>query len=192
MVRSRRSGRSGWGRPSPPAAGRRSPCWASTNRPGTRSALLDSLRRAQALLEDKKVHAELITKSGRVVEEIRKRTEEAKYDLVVIGAVRKETRGAFWMSSKSYKIIKGIQPPVLTVAGKCASLERILICSGGRRYIDPAVRLTGEIARCTGAQVTLLHVMPEPPAIYAPLAGMEEPAGRLLNSTIGTRLEPAP
>ena len=150
--------------------------------PGDAKALLDSLRRAQALLEDKKVHAELITKSGGVVEEIRKRTEEAKYDLVVIGAVRKETRGAFWMSSKSYKIIKGIQPPVLAVTGKCASLERFLICSGGRRYIEPAVRLTGEIARCTGGQVTLLHVMPEPPAIYAPLARMEEKPDGLLNS----------
>src|SRR5437899_12601846 len=86
--------------------------------PGQSKALLDSLKRGQTLLEDKKVRAELITKSGKPIEEIVRRTEEANYDLVVIGAVRKELRGAFWMSSKSYKIIKEIKPPVLSVAGK--------------------------------------------------------------------------
>ena len=150
--------------------------------PGNTRALLDSLRRGQAWLEEKKVHAELITKSGRAVEEIIRRTEESNYDLVVIGAVRKQTWGRFWMSSKSYELLKQIKPPVLSVAGQCSTVRRVLICTGGKRYIDDAVRLTGQLARCSGATVTLLHVMPEPPAIFAGLSRMEETAASLLDS----------
>jgi len=150
--------------------------------PGHATDLLDSLKRAQGFLAEKKVSAELITKPGHPIEQIIHRTEEACYDLVVIGAVLKAPRGRFWMSSKSYKIIKSIKPPVLLVAGQSTTIKRILICSGGKRYIDNAVRLTGEIARGLGAEATLLHVMPEPPAMYARLPRIEETAAQLINS----------
>lgn len=149
---------------------------------GQSEALLDSLRRGQALLQEKGIRAELVTKAGDPVSEIIQRTKETKFDLVVIGAVRKETRGRFWMSSKTYKLIKEIEPPVLSVAGKCPTIRRVLVCSGGKRYIDNAVRLTGQIAHGTGATVTLLHVMGEPPALYAHLRRMEETAAWLLSS----------
>jgi len=149
---------------------------------GQSDALLESLKRGQALLADRKIQAELITKSGKAVEEIIKRTRETSYDLVVIGAVQKESRGLFWMSSKSYKIIKEITPPVLSVAGEITTLARILVCSGGKEYIDNAVRLTGQIAKGTQAAVNLLHVLPDLPAIYAPLGRMKVTAESLLNS----------
>jgi len=149
---------------------------------GDSPTLLDSLKRGQALLEDKKIQAELITKSGKPIEEIIKRTQETTYDLVVIGAARKESRGPFWMSSKTYKLIKEIRPPVLSVAGKATSIGRILICSGGKRYIDNAVRLTGEIAQGLGSTVTLLHVTSQPPGILAHLPRMEQDTEFLLRS----------
>ena len=149
---------------------------------GSNKTIVDSLQRGQSLLADKKIHAELITKLGDPIEEIVRRTEEAQYDLVVIGAVRKTARGSFWMSSKSYKIIKEIKPPVLSVAGKSTTITRVLICSGGKRYIERAVALAGQIARGMGAAVALLHVMPEPPAIYAHLPRIDETASWLLNS----------
>jgi nucleotide-binding universal stress UspA family protein len=151
-------------------------------RPGQSKSILDALKRAQTLLEGQGINAELITKAGKPVEEIVRRTEEAKYDFVVIGAVHKESRGAFWMSSKSYKIIKEIKPPVLSVAGEKTTMERILICCGGKRYIDGAVRLAGELARGLGSTATLMHVMPELPAIYAHLPRMEETTSFLLKS----------
>jgi nucleotide-binding universal stress UspA family protein len=149
---------------------------------GDSQTLLDSLKRGQALLEDKKIQAELVTKSGKPIEEIIKRTHETTYDLVVIGAVRKSARGSFWMSSKTYKLIKEIRPPVLSVDGKSTAINRILICSGGKQYIDDAVRLTGEIARGLGATVTLLHVTSEPPGILAHLPQMEQDTALLLGS----------
>ena len=66
----------------------------------------------------------------------------------------------FWLSSKAYKIVKEVEPPVLIVAGKVGPLKRILICSGGKNYIDAAVGLTGCIAQGSGAHLTLLHVSP--------------------------------
>jgi nucleotide-binding universal stress UspA family protein len=157
---------------------------------GGSKELLDSLQRGQALLQTKGIAAELSTKSGQPIDEIKRRTRETAYDLVVIGAVRKETRGRFWMSSMTYKIIKEIEPPVLSVAGKSVSIKRLLICSGGKSYIDKAVRLSGQIAHGTGAGVTLLHVMPEAPAIYAHLSRVEETVARLLesNSELGINL----
>jgi len=142
----------------------------------------DSLQRWQAVFADKKVPAELITKPGEPIAEIVKRTEADNYDLVIVGAVRKEMRGPFWMSSKAYKIIKEVKPPVLTVAGETSTIKRALVCSGGKSYSDDAVHLTAKLASVFGASVTLLHVMPELPAIYAGLPRMAETADWLLNS----------
>ena len=151
--------------------------------PGKSDVILDSLKRGQTLLTEKKIQAELITKPGKPVEEIIKRTQESNYDLVVIGAVRKVSRGRFWMSSKSYKIVKAIKPPVLLVIGKSTELKKVLLCSGGRSYIDNAVRVTGELAHTAGASVTLLHVMGELPLIYANWPRVEETLEELLSSS---------
>jgi nucleotide-binding universal stress UspA family protein len=148
-----------------------------------KETIMAALQRGQHLLEDKKIPAELVVKTGQPVEEIVKRTEEAHYDLVVIGATRKETEGLFWMSSKTYKIIKSVPPPVLVVMEKISSFKRILICTGGKKYIENAVALTGQLARGMGASVTLLHVMPEPPAMYARLHRMEVNVPAILDST---------
>ncbi len=144
--------------------------------------LLASLKRSQRSLADSKIPVELITKSGHAIEEISKRTEETHYDLVIIGAIRKDTRGLFWMSSKSYKIIKVIKPPVIVVIGERTSIKKILICSGGKQYIEKAIKLTGAIAKATEAHVTLLHVMPELPTVYSGLRKRETNLDELLNS----------
>jgi nucleotide-binding universal stress UspA family protein len=150
--------------------------------PGRAPALLESLQRGQSLLEEKNIRAELITKSGKPIPEIMHRDEEAHYDLVVIGAVRKTARGFFWMSSKSYQIIKKIKPPVLLVTGHGETVKKMLICSGGRYYNGHAVRLAGEISRGLGAAVVLLHVLPPAPAMYAHLRRMHETPAALLES----------
>ena len=115
--------------------------------PGPADLLLDSLKRGQTIFRDKGIEAELVTKVGNPIEEIVRRTTDTAFDLVVIGAARKEPRGLFWLSSKAYKIVKEVEPPVLIVAGKVGTLKRILICSGGKNYIDAAVGLTGCIRK---------------------------------------------
>jgi nucleotide-binding universal stress UspA family protein len=149
---------------------------------GHSDKILASLKRGQAALADKRVPAELISKAGRPVAEIMKRTKQTLYDLVVIGTVQKSAQGPFWMSSKSYKIIKEIEPPVLSVAGKARPIRKILICSGGKAYIDTGVALAGRVAQGLGASAVLLHVLPEPPAMYSGLRRMAPDPKELLNS----------
>lgn len=163
-------------------------CHAQTTLLGVASArggglaLLESLERGQRLLEEKGVHPELVSKSGNPVLEIVRQTESVQYDLVVIGAVRQGTRGLFGMPSRFYKIVKGIQPPVLIVTGAGGIPKRVLICSGGKHYINNGLQLAGQIAQVLGAKVVLLHVMPRPPAMYSHLPRIRETAASVLTS----------
>jgi nucleotide-binding universal stress UspA family protein len=156
-----------------------------TENPSEEDAIFDSLKRGLRLLKEPGIAAELVIKAGDPIEEILKRTRETAYDLVVIGAVRKGTRGPFLMSAKAYKIIKAVEPPVLVVTGNRASLKQMLICSGGEKYIDKAVEFSGNIARAAGARVTLFHVMNEPPPVFSDLTKMEEDVNLLLHSSSG-------
>ncbi len=154
-------------------------------KPDEEDAVFEAIKSGVQSLKQFQINAEMIIKAGEPIEEIVRRTQETKYDLVVIGAVRKGTRGPFLMSAKAYKIIKAVEPPVLVVIGKSVELNRILICSGGERYIDTAVRFTGEIAKDVEASITLFHVMSEPPPVYADLIKMEEDINLLLHSNLG-------
>lgn len=150
---------------------------------GGSDSILDALRRAQQALEARKIAAEAVTKSGNPIEEIIKRTEELAYDLVVIGAVRKGNSGPFSMSSKAYKIVKLIKPPVLIVMGNVVAVKKILLCTGGKGYIESAFELIGKIAQGTGASVSLFHVLAQPPAIYSEFQKFEQDVDLILSSS---------
>lgn len=149
---------------------------------GDQKPLMDKLRREQEILRRTDAPTEIVTRSGDVVREIARRTEAEEYDVVVIGAEHRGTHGPFWRSAKAYRIIKAIQAPVLVVVGKPEKLDRILLCSGGRGYIDSALGLIARLAGALPAQVTLVHVLPEPPVMYADMIRDVEDADRLLAS----------
>jgi len=153
--------------------------------------LREALDKQVAVLRDASASPRLIVRSGEPITQILAETSANKYDLVIIGARRKQTDGYFWQSQRTYEIIKSIEPSVLVALGNCTRLSRFLVCTGGKRYIDDAVRLTGTLAAAVGAQVTLLHVMAEPPAIYADLVEMEEDVDALLasGSELGRNLQ---
>jgi nucleotide-binding universal stress UspA family protein len=129
----------------------------------------DILRRAG-------VGPRVIIQSGEPIARILSETSTNKYDVIVIGSRRRSASG------RAYEIIKSIEPPVLVAIGSREQLSRILLCSGGKHFIDEAVRLTGKLAAALHAQVTLFHVMAEPPAIYAHLLELEEDVTALLAS----------
>jgi len=128
--------------------------------------------------------------AGEPVRQIVDQTERAKYDLVIIGARKTGSAGPHWRSEKMYEVIKLISPPVLVAMGEWAQFKRFLVCTGGKAFIEEAIQLTGKLAAGVGASVTLLHVMAEPPAMYADLVRLEEDVGRLLdsNSELGVNL----
>jgi nucleotide-binding universal stress UspA family protein len=128
------------------------------------------------------VEPEIVFGSGEPVRQILAQTSAAPYDLVIIGARHTGATGLYWRSQKTYEVIKAIPPPVLVAIGECRELKRFLVCTGGKQYIDAAVQLTAKLAAAAGASVTLLHVMAEPPAIYADLMSLEEDVDQLLGA----------
>lgn len=164
------------------------PCNSSTTLLGIVEQSSDEapLRRAleseAEMLRAQNITPTIAVRSGDPIRQILAETTANEYDLAIIGARRKGTGGLYWRPEKTYEVIKAVPPPVLVAIGDCARVQRILVCTGGKKFIDDAVQLAGEIAKCVGSSITLLHVMAEPPAIYADLVRLEEDVDRLLAS----------
>ena len=159
-------------------------------KPRDEVSLRDALGTQAQSLREQGVVPEIVVLAGEPIRQILNQTSTTKYDLVVIGSRRTGSTGLYWRSEKTYEVIKAIPPPVLVAIGDCEKLKRFLVCTGGKEFIEEAVQLTGKLAAAVGASVTLLHVMAEPPAIYADLVRLEEDVDRLLESTseLGTNL----
>jgi nucleotide-binding universal stress UspA family protein len=156
----------------------------------TEQPLRDSLQKQAVSLQAHGMRPEIVVQSGEPVHQILEHTSKSKYDLVVIGARWTGAVGDYWRSRKTYEVIKSIQPPVLVAIGDSRQLKRFLVCTGGKEFIEQAVQFTGKLAAAVHASVTLLHVMAEPPAMYADLVRMEEDVAQLLESKseLGTNL----
>jgi nucleotide-binding universal stress UspA family protein len=145
-------------------------------------SLREALDAQARLLREQGVVPEITVRAGEPVHQILEQTSKTTYDLVVIGARPTGSIGLYWRSAKTYEVIKSISPPVLVAIGEHQRLRRFLVCTGGKEFIEQAVQLTGTLAAAAAASVTLLHVMAEPPAIYADLVRLEEDVDRLLES----------
>jgi len=149
-----------------------------------------ALEKQAQWLREKDVSPQITVGRGEPVRQIVDQTTRQKYDLVIIGARKTGSSGLHWRSEKTYEVIKLISPPVLVAMGEWAQLKQFLVCTGGKEFIEEAIQLTGKLASAVRAAVTLLHVMAEPPAIYADLVRLEEDVDRLLesNSELGVNL----
>jgi nucleotide-binding universal stress UspA family protein len=152
--------------------------------------LRDALHAQAQSLVQRGVSPDIIVQFGEPVLQIVQQTSKSKYDLVVIGARWTGAVGHYWRSKRTYEVIKAIQPPVLVAIGERKELKRFVVCTGGKEFIEQAVKFTGQLAAAVGASVTLLHVMAEPPAMFADLVRMEENVDQLLQSKseLGTNL----
>ncbi|HKP02793.1 MAG TPA: universal stress protein [Chthoniobacterales bacterium] len=128
------------------------------------------------------VSPEIVVRAGEPIRQMLEQTATKAYHITIIGARRKTSSGPYWRSGKTYEVIKAIPTPVLLATGICETMRSFIVCTGGKKYIDAAVELTGNLAAAVGASVTLLHVMAEPPAIYADMVRLEEDVERLLES----------
>ena len=152
--------------------------------------LRDALHTQAQSLRQRGVSPDVVVQFGEPVLQIVQQTSKSKYDLVVIGARWTGAVGHYWRSKRTYEVIKAIQPPVLVAIGERKELKRFVVCTGGKDFIEQAVKFTGQLAAAVGASVTLLHVMAEPPAMFADLVRMEENVDQLLrsNSELGINL----
>jgi nucleotide-binding universal stress UspA family protein len=144
--------------------------------------LRQALEKQAEGLRAENVSPQIVLCAGEPVRQIVDQTTKAKFDLVIIGARKTDSTGLHSRSEKTYEVIKSIEPPVLVAMGEWDDLKNFLVCTGGKEFIEQAVQLTGKLAAAVHASVTLLHVMAEPPAIYADLVRLEEDVTRLLES----------
>lgn len=158
--------------------------------PGDEHSLREALQKQAALLQGHGISPDVIVQSGEPVRQILDQTSKSKFDVVVVGTRWTGAVGDYWRSQKTYEVIKSIQPPVLVAIGESKQLKRFLVCTGGKEFIQQAVQFTGKLAAAVHASVTLLHVMAEPPAMYADLVRLEEDVDQLLESKseLGTNL----
>jgi nucleotide-binding universal stress UspA family protein len=133
-------------------------------------------------LRGEAVTPKIVVRAGEPIAGILQETSSIEYDIVIIGSRRTTTSGPHWRTRRTYEVIKAVPVPVLMAVGECRQLRRFLVCTGGKSFIDDAVQLTAKIASAVGGTVTLLHVMAEPPAIYASLVRLEEDLDRLMES----------
>src|SRR5213595_1676572 len=146
------------------------------------ASLREALEKQAQPIRSRNVALDIMVHAGEPIREILGRTSKTSYDLVVIGARWTGATGHYWRSEKTYEVIKAIQPPVLVAIGECKHLQRFLVCTGGKEFIERAIEFTGKLAAAVDASVTLLHVMAEPPAIYTDLVRLEEDVDQLLRS----------
>ena len=150
---------------------------------GTQGSARALRSRSEAkLLRNLGLTPEIVMREGDPIREIFNQAAAGNYEVAVIGARRTRGSDLYCYSERTYEVIKAVPAAVLIAIEDCAQIKRILVCTGGKHYIEDAVQLTGEIAKCIGASVTLLHVMAEPPAMYADLVRLEEDVDRLLES----------
>ena len=159
-------------------------------KPEDEEPLREALYTQSQVLRRRGVSPEIVVKFDEPVLQIVQQTSHSKYDLVVIGARWTGAVGHYWRSKRTYEVVKAIQPAVLVAIGERQQLNRFVVCTGGKEFIEQAVQFTGKLAAAVGASVTLLHVMAEPPAMYADLVRREENVDQLLqsNSELGTNL----
>ena len=116
------------------------------------------LRKARDIISGFGLDAITKTRSGKIDGEIIKETK-GDYDLLVIGSHGVKGIEMFFFGAVSYKVIENVRIPVLVVKKGRTSLSRILMCTGGSRYAEKAIRFGGKIAKALNADVTILHVV---------------------------------
>jgi nucleotide-binding universal stress UspA family protein len=164
------------------------PCKAATTllgiaeKPEHKEALGAALENEAQLLRNLGLAPEVVMREGDPIRQIFNQAAEGNYEIAVIGARRRWGSDLYFYSERTYEVIKSVPAAVLIAIEDCSQMKRILVCTGGKHYIEDAVQLTGQIAKCVGASLTLLHVMAEPPAMYADLVRLEEDVERLLES----------
>jgi nucleotide-binding universal stress UspA family protein len=106
---------------------------------------------------------------GKLAEQMLAQMAEKDCDLVVVGYdARSFLEKALW-GSLAARIAQELPVPVLIVRGHRDWINHVLIGISGSGFTDECVKWGGRIALAFDAPVTLLHVSPSPPLMYAGL-----------------------
>jgi nucleotide-binding universal stress UspA family protein len=94
-----------------------------------------------------------------------------EYDLVIVGYYARSFLEKVLWGSLAARIAHELPASVLIVRGRRDTIERILVGISGGGFTTECTEWAGRVAAAVGAHVTLFHVVPAPPLMYA---GLEE------------------
>ncbi len=110
-------------------------------------------------------------------------TQAAEYDIVVVGLLQRGNRLRRWLRGPSTRrVLEDVTVPVLVVGADRSAVQRILLCSSDLWYPEENIRLVGQIAPATRAEVTLLYVVPKPTMDYPVPNRIDDDWGALLTT----------
>jgi nucleotide-binding universal stress UspA family protein len=123
---------------------------------------------------------------GNPVRQILSEVQEGRYDLTVIGARQGGGLTQQLLGSVAQKVVRRIPSSVVVARENRASLERVLICTGGTDVAVPVIETGTWLAKATNSQVTLLHVTSAAPGMYTGLTAIDETLSQLLQTDTPT------
>jgi nucleotide-binding universal stress UspA family protein len=153
----------------------------SVARPGeVKSELQNALAETAAFLGKASVTVETALVEGQLVAEAAAKARG--YDLAIFGTTRKRSGDGRRTSFAVWKLAKSIDAPMLLVPEEARPrIGKILLCTGGERYIEKGARFVSALARAAGAEVVLLHILPVAPELYRAWAPAPRPGATLLD-----------
>lgn len=130
-----------------------------------------SLERAVKTMRTYGVTFTPIGRRGRLIEDMLTQMLPVEYDLVVVGYYARSFLEKVLWGSLAARIAHELPASVLIVRGRRDAIERVLVGISGGGFTVECTEWAGRVATAAGAHVTLFHVSPTPPLMYA---GLEE------------------
>jgi nucleotide-binding universal stress UspA family protein len=155
---------------------------AASARPARKPDLLPSLAGACADLNNAGLRCDTAIWQEPPRRAIVAQANQGDYDLVIVGLLERGWIRRWLRGPSIRRVLRDVTTPVLVVPADRLALHRILLCSGDLWYPEETVRLVGQIARSTEAEVTLLYVIPQPLLSYPILREIEDAWGALLQT----------
>lgn len=139
--------------------------------PGEKSEVGENiLDRTQALLSE--VPQRLVLENGDFEKTLRQEVDREPNQLVILGTSCRDPEEHLTLRSKRLAI--QLADSVLVMCDPPEKLRHLLICTGGHPGSIPVEDWGILLARGTGAEATIMHVVSDAPSMYIGLTGLDE------------------
>jgi nucleotide-binding universal stress UspA family protein len=128
------------------------------------------LNRARELLA--KAPKQLILENGDFEETLHREVDRESYQLVILGTSCRYPEEH--LTRRSQRLALHLADSVLVMCDPPEKLRHLLICTGGHPGSIPVEDWGIRLARGTGAEATILHVVSDTPSMYIGLPALEE------------------
>ncbi len=111
------------------------------------------------LLEQNGIEHKLVSDKGFAPDVIARYAAQDEQSLVVVGPLGRPAWRRFMRGRSFRRLMARIERPILYIPQEHLQLHKVLVCLGGLGYADTVIQISVRLARLTGAEVTLLHVV---------------------------------